>query len=328
MHHLTNGDVAAGVLRRARLPGRVIVWADPLHDGPAPAGLSPAGWRQVRASHLAGGLAPVPVETVLAQLAGWDAGLDAAALDDELVLWLEHDLFDQLLLVRHLAWLAARGPAVPPRVSLVCIGAHPEVPDFHGLGQLSPRQLGALFPARETVTPAQLDLGTRAWDAFTAPEPRRLEWLAATATDALPFLAAALTRLLEEYPSVRNGLARTEEQALAALSGGPRPAGDLFRAVQRTEARVFMGDASFFDVLRRLAGCPTPAIRLRPGQGARLTRRTRVELTPFGASLLSGEADWVRTNGIDRWIGGVHLAGAESPWRWDSNAHRLVKTDN
>jgi hypothetical protein len=53
-----------------------------------------------------------------------------------------------------------------------------------------------------------------------------------------------------------------------------------------------------------------------------------VEPTPFGASLLSGEADWVRTNGIDRWIGGVHLAGAESPRRWDSHAHRLVKTES
>ena len=324
MHHLTNGDVAAAVLRRARLPGRVIVWADALHEGPTPAGLPLEEWRRVRARHLASGLEPLSVDAVLAQLAAWDAGLERAALDDELVLWFEHDLFDQLLLVRHLAWLFARGPAVPPRVSLVCIGSHPEVPDFKGLGQLSPRQLGALFPGREAVTPAQLDLGARVWNAFTSPDPRALEWLSATGTDALPFLAGALVRHLEEFPSVRNGLARTEQHVLAALAGGPRSVRDAFLAVQRTEERVFMGDGSLFAVLRRLAGWASPAVRVHVRRGAALTGRARVELTPFGASLLAGTADWVHANGIDRWLGGVHLTGTEAAWRWDGDAHRLT----
>jgi hypothetical protein len=324
MHHLTNGDVAAAVLRRAKLPGRVIVWADALHEGPAPAGLAPEEWRRVRARHLASGLEPLSVDAVLAQLAAWDADLNRAALDDELVMWFEHDLFDQLLLVRHLAWLAARGSAVPPRVSLVCIGAHPEVPGFQGLGQLSPRQLAGLFPGRETVTRAQLDLGARVWEAFTAPDPRRLEWLAATGSDALPFLAGALVRHLEEFPSVRNGLSRTEQRALAGLTGGPSTAGDLFRAVQRTEDRVFMGDGSFFAVLRRLAGWSSPAVRVQVQPGRPFTRRARVELTPFGASLHAGSADWVRANGIDRWLGGVHLEGREAAWRWDEGARRLA----
>jgi hypothetical protein len=29
--------------------------------------------------------------------------------------------------------------------------------------------------------------------------------------------------------------------------------------------------------------------------------------------------------GIDRWIGGVHLAGPEKAWRWDREALRLVR---
>ena len=29
-------------------------------------------------------------------------------------------------------------------------------------------------------------------------------------------------------------------------------------------------------------------------------------------------------NGIDRWIGGVHLRGRHLPWRWDDGTETLV----
>jgi hypothetical protein len=40
--------------------------------------------------------------------------------------------------------------------------------------------------------------------------------------------------------------------------------------------------------------------------------------------VLAGEADHVRLNGIDRWLGGVHLEGDEAAWRWDAAAGRLT----
>jgi hypothetical protein len=33
----------------------------------------------------------------------------------------------------------------------------------------------------------------------------------------------------------------------------------------------------------------------------------------------------VRLNGIDRWLGGVHLQGGEAAWRWDADAGRLAR---
>jgi len=33
--------------------------------------------------------------------------------------------------------------------------------------------------------------------------------------------------------------------------------------------------------------------------------------------VLAGKADHITLNGIDRWIGGVHLFGNQVPWRWD-----------
>jgi len=40
--------------------------------------------------------------------------------------------------------------------------------------------------------------------------------------------------------------------------------------------------------------------------------------------VLAGEADHVALNGVDRWIGGVHLAGPDSPWRWDEGTEGIV----
>jgi hypothetical protein len=32
----------------------------------------------------------------------------------------------------------------------------------------------------------------------------------------------------------------------------------------------------------------------------------------------------VALNGIDRWIGGVHLTGQRSAWRWDDGTEAVV----
>ena len=39
---------------------------------------------------------------------------------------------------------------------------------------------------------------------------------------------------------------------------------------------------------------------------------------------LAGEADQIALNGIDRWIGGVHLQGHHVPWRWDDGTETIV----
>jgi hypothetical protein len=40
--------------------------------------------------------------------------------------------------------------------------------------------------------------------------------------------------------------------------------------------------------------------------------------------VLAGRGDAIRLNGIDRWIGGVHLVGADADWRWDHSAGRVL----
>jgi hypothetical protein len=49
----------------------------------------------------------------------------------------------------------------------------------------------------------------------------------------------------------------------------------------------------------------------------RVDRFTSVALTDTGRDVLDGRSDLVAANGIDRWVGGVHLHGHEVPWRYD-----------
>ncbi|MGH7646154.1 MAG: DUF1835 domain-containing protein, partial [Gemmatimonadales bacterium] len=212
--HILNGDSTAGLLRRAGVHGTPAVWADVLHDGPVPPmEVGSESFRATRARFIAEqGWASH--DSALRTQAEWDRGVERFREFDEAVIWCEHDLFDQLLLARHLAWFADRelGATV---LSLICIGEYPGRPAFKGLGELEPDQLAALLPTRRRVTGRQLELGRRAWREFTSSDPRAVErFLAADDTSSLPFLAGALRRHLEEFPSVRNGLSRTEQQVL------------------------------------------------------------------------------------------------------------------
>ena len=66
-----------------------------LHEGPVPAGLSERELRQIRARYLARD-EPRDYEKTLADLEGWVTALERQSPDDELILWFEHNLFDQL----------------------------------------------------------------------------------------------------------------------------------------------------------------------------------------------------------------------------------------
>jgi len=84
-----------------------------------------------------------------------------------------------------------------------------------------------------------------------------------------------------------------------------------------------MGDTTYLDRMDRMATGPDPLLRLdQPGRPAELA--TGVRLTDTGARVLAGQADQVALNGIDRWIGGVHLHGLHAPWRWDDGAETIV----
>jgi len=324
--HVTNGDTVVAGFREAALAGDYLPWRDALHDGPVPMTATLEELSEVRARALAafGWSAYAELRAAFARR---DAVLARSGERDEVVLWFEHDLYDQLQLLQVLDWFAQQGTG-GARLSLVQVDAFPGVVPFHGLGQLRGAQLLELLPQRQSVTMRQLAAAAAAWRDFRAADPRALAARAegaeaaganarAGGDDGLPFLAAALRRFCEEYPSTRDGLARSERQVLAAVASGARRPAEIYLKSRDAE-RCPWGDASVFLRLEALASAPMPAVERNTGGYV---------LTPLGGRLLSGSADWVRDGGgIDRWLGGVHLAGTAVAWRWDERGKALVAT--
>ena len=297
--HITNGDIVSEAIAAAGIAGTTVAYADVLHEGPVPPDDDPASFTQTRAAFLAR-CGWARAEAAQAHIDAWREHVQRDEAHDEVVLWYEHDLFDQLLLVRLLSWWRRHTPRAP--LALVSPADY--------LGVQSPAQLAELFGARVLVDEAQLLLAADAWSAFTAPEPVGIaRLLRDERIAALPHLEGALRRLLEEYPSPASGVGRTERQVLEILAQSPLTTFDLFTANARREERVFMGDVTFFQRLDRMLAARRPLIE-RSGADAPL------QITDNGQRVLDGALDDVAVNGVDRWIGGVHLM-TENVWRWD-----------
>ncbi len=322
--HVANGDCTTDIIHAASIPGTSSVWADALHEGPVPAGLSDDELIAVRARHLHQSTPWGPtLDEVVAHLHGWRAAVDGRAGCDEMILWFEHDLFDQLNLIQVLDRLRQVDVAGAAPVSLICIGSFPGRPHFKGLGELTPDQLASLLETRQPVSREQLDLASRAWLAFRAPDPRELEAVIDQETAALPFLAAALRRHLQEYPWSVDGLSRTERR-IFELAREPIDTWDAFHRVSEGEIAFYIADASFWNLVEDAASAFLLSVAVEPRTGPELPRGT-ISLTDTGRAILDGELDRIAHCGLDRWLGGVHLQGRAPTWRWNPSTERLER---
>ncbi|HEY6278209.1 MAG TPA: MerR family transcriptional regulator [Streptosporangiaceae bacterium] len=326
--HVTNGESAGNTLRQTSLGGAVLPWQDALHDGPVPATARPELLR-TRAGFLSG-CGWGSKQAILSALQRRDRTLIEALRDRrQVVLWFEHDLYDQLQLLDTLTLASATG-GTP---ELIVTGSFPGKPSFRGLGELTAAQLETLWPSRVAATPGLLAAASAAWDALRQPQPSALAVIATAGVAELPFLGPALRRLLEELPAPATGLSGTERRALQAIAAGAATPLAAFRAAQDLEAAPFLGDSWFYRTLTSLGSGHPRLIETQTGDqlpaapplsDARTYATMPLRLTPAGGQVLALKADRVQLLGIDRWVGGSHIT-PRTAWRWDPGAQHLIK---
>jgi hypothetical protein len=318
--HVANGTCTTRLIEAAGIPGATSIWADPLHDGPVPGGLTDAELLEVRTRHLTEPAGPVdPVN----DMGRWRAVIARHPADDELILWFEHDLFDQLNLIQLLTWIRQclpRGKVV----SLVCIGSFPGHPRFKGLGELTPGELGSLLGSRQRVADAQYSLAELAWAAFREATPEPLDQLRRADTSALPYLGRALTRFLQEYPWTTDGLARSERRLLRLAEAGGIDLPAALPRMHDDEDAYYITDTSVAALAEDLSRLSPPLITLTTGESGENPLRGAVALTDVGREVLAGQQDRLDLCGIDRWLGGVHLRSGATLWRWDEQRQRVT----
>ena len=167
MLHVTNGSVFLSRLHDLGVPGAIVPWDDVLHEGPVPAGLSPSELRRCRAEFLA--INWGDVADIERGLASRDQAVVDAAAGEEIVLWFEHDLYDQLHVLQVLDLLHGLRAAGRLTARVTAILAD----DY--LAAQPDDLLSQWFASRVVVSEAQFAAAAAAWEAFRAPEPIALQ---------------------------------------------------------------------------------------------------------------------------------------------------------
>ncbi|GAA3404270.1 sigma-70 family RNA polymerase sigma factor [Paenibacillus hodogayensis] len=329
MLHIVNGDSVADKLRQGAVKGDILVWREVYPEGPVFPDPAEPSARAVRAHDLERTLG-IPAAEFIRTAEEQERILANCGQYEEVVLWFEHDLFDQTMLCYLLHWFAKHGTG-DAKLNLLCIGAYPGIEPFRGLGQLSPAQLSGLSGTWQTVGQEELRLGSALWEAYAAPDPEGLQRLVTGDTSALPYAHSAFMRHLARFPSTRNGLGIVGQTTLELVRDGVRSPLELFKQAGDRLHHLGMGDLQYWHVLAKLTRGPHPLLHIAgltafpdykravPDFGSCV-----VTLTEQGASVLAGEADAVTLNGIDAWYGGVHEQGCSARWRWDEQAEALA----
>jgi hypothetical protein len=321
--NITNGDSAAGTLSEAGIAGKIVAWRDVLHEGPVDASLTLSALSKQRARFISergwGEFAHVS-----GNFAERDKVIQHLDYFDEVVLWFEDDLYDQLQLIQILDFFS-RG--MPRRKKLTLIQVDGYIPP------LSTAELLKRDAARAPVTTEQYALAQKAWKAFGSDDPSGILRLLEENLSALPYLAFALWRHLEEFPWVANGLSRSEREALTAVEEGHTTPVAAFLEVATKQESIFLGDIIFYWYLERLSGKKNPLLTWANGAGvvapaaenSREFVKRELKVTPLGRDVLAGEKNWQDINTDSRWLGGVEIAPGAKGWRWDPDGRILIQ---
>jgi len=323
LHIRCGSDIQHG-LKLAGFSGQFLEFADPFCQGPVPAG-SQAELLAARARFVSGAYG-IDLKDAQARQSREYAALASASDHEHVVLWFEHDSYDQLILAYLLNHFADAGQL--PRLELICVDQVPGVPGFTGIGQLAPEVLIWLWEnERRPVSQAHFTLGQEAWAAIRNPDPHGLLTLSNTVTHPVPQMGPALRRHLQELPAMHNGLSLTHSLTLQILSDhGAMTGGRLFgHLVREYEPLPFLGDLMFWHALVDLQNAdPAP---LNVAQTHLPWPKRMVDITSHGTDLLSGKRDYLETYRGLRWVGGVcidpHNENLKT-YRWELSENRQL----
>jgi len=303
--NIVNGDAVIKIMKAANIDGDFLPWNDFLHEGPVPQNFSLDKLSKIRA-HFIEEQGFGKLEEIRKSFKERDTALKNHAKYMKVILWFEHDLYDQLQLLQLLAWFA-KNLSRTTTLSLICTDTY--------LGEASSSEILNLFNYEQNITTKHFTLAEKAWSAFCEPTPLRWSHLLNEKTSTLPFLKGTVKRMLEEFPNTKNGLSRTEYQALLIIAKGESDPRKIFKKHQKYEERKFMGDIIFWKILDDFIDYKLVASKQN---GQNLT------ITPLGQKVLHGTENWLNIKPINSWIGGVYLS-SENLWCWDIKKKTIKK---
>ncbi|WP_020407441.1 DUF1835 domain-containing protein [Hahella ganghwensis] len=318
LHLRCGSDIRQG-LKIAGFCGEFLEFSDPFCQGPVPV----SNLLEARVQFISQAYKLPKQEVEVRQKEEYQALSECWDRYERVVLWFEHDSYDQLILVYILAHMPE---SAVDKTSLINIDRFPAIKRFHGLGNLDPEGLRSLWKQQITVTSGMKGKAKGVWRALTCESPGLLEAEMNSDSSDLPFMAGAVLRHLQELPSLFNGLSLTQQLTLEAMRNGPVSGGQIFgHLVRETEPRVFLGDLMFFAELNSMRAARRVPFDVELNEAPQPWPKRVLKLNDTGNKLLTGELDWSQCHPPERWVGGVRLAA--TPWyRWYMAGGKLELT--
>ncbi|MGE7825436.1 sigma-70 family RNA polymerase sigma factor [Paenibacillus sp. NPDC093718] len=330
MLHIVNGDSVGDKLKQGNVQGDILVWREIYSFGPVFTKMDEPDHRRTRAQYLELTLG-IPQKEYIETCESQERKLVDFQKYDEIVLWFEHDLFDQTMLTCLLHWFKEQSLG-NTKLSLLCIGAYPGIELFRGLGQLSTEQLKTLSGTWHTIGEEELMLGSMLWEGYASDLPEKHQRMLEVDSSALPFARAAFEAHLARLPSVNNGLGIIEQTTLEAVAGGIHKPYELFRKVGDQLHTLGMGDLEFWYYLAKMTEGPDSLLNIDdtaqfPNFKLAVPRfQDRVlQVTSLGGEVLAGKTDYACTGRIDKWVGGLDVRGKDPSCRWNPGRKSVVQ---
>lgn len=229
------------------------------------------------------------------------------------VLWIEHDNYDQLMLIRVLYLLSYSNFS---KIEIIEVNRFPGREKFIGLGQLPPEALRSLWAKRKKVTIEQITTATQLWKAFCSDGPLDLiESYHNVDNTLFPNIHSVIFRHLQELPQVDSGLSLVESIVLDILRKNKEALefSKLFKRYMELEPLVYLGDVMFWVLIKPLTEGASPLLTVSMPE-------------PYdwrNCTLQLSDSNFSQRRIIeDKWVGGIHITQKNS-WCWD---HKNLST--
>lgn len=316
---ITNGDEAVTSIKNAEIEAEFLPWNDFLHEGPVILKSEIEETSKIRAEFITK-LGFGNAAEVQKKFTERDQKLKEIENYENIILWFEHDLYDQLQLLQILNWLSNN--EINSNIFLICEDQY--------IGESSTDLLAKNYSVKEELPEKTIKLGSELWRIFCSDNPKEFEKINELDTRQLPFINNAVKRLLQEFPDEYSGLSRSEVQILKIIEEEGKTPVEIFKIFMEMENPKYHGNRIVFNYIHRLCSSEHPLLKYSSGTKSFPTGSEEkflkeiVEITPKGKEVLHGRKNNLSVNGIDKWIGGVHL-NRNNVWVRKKSDGKLIK---
>lgn len=303
--HVLNGDSSLAQFNKTELEGATFVWREILCEGTTKKDLTSDAFWETRLKFLQK-IVPDFDPEQQQQLKVQFQNLNLSNYK-EIVLWFEYDLFCQVNLIALLSWIYNLNTTT--KVSLICLGEHPNYQKLVGLGEINSNEFAALYPQRILLEDIDLAFADNIWKIYCSDKQEHLlTTIAQSKTPKFKHLEKAFLKHQHRFPNLQNGLTEIESKMMALMVKTPKSKNQLIGEMLRGQEYYGFGDLQYFNFLADL----NPLLIEREG---------KLYVNELGAKVLNNEIDFQVLRKEINQYGGVDL----NQYRWDEAQNKLVK---